>query len=172
MDFNETLGKKLDRNYARMFLNTSWKQHPTKQQLYGNLLPISQTKMNKTCWSLLKEQGRTQKQSSSVNSHTQTHQCWSTKNLIHQLCSDTGCRLDCLQRAMADWNGWRESQGNLCSQYDDDDWYYVCMIKRLWCIGWSWALKRRGSNEHHIFVIHAPLQTGSETAICWRKESV
>ena len=37
--------KKLDGNYTRMFraaLNISWKQHPTKKQLYGNLLPISQ----------------------------------------------------------------------------------------------------------------------------------
>ena len=38
--------KKLDGNYARMlltYLNKSWKQHPTEQQLYGHLSPISQT---------------------------------------------------------------------------------------------------------------------------------
>ena len=35
--------KKLDGNYTRMpqvILNNSWRQHPTKQQLYGHLPPI------------------------------------------------------------------------------------------------------------------------------------
>ena len=38
--------KKLDGNYTRMLraiLNKSWRQHPTKQQLYGHLLPIKKT---------------------------------------------------------------------------------------------------------------------------------
>ena len=40
------LEKKLDGNCTRMpqaILNKSWKQHPTKQQLYGHLFPISRT---------------------------------------------------------------------------------------------------------------------------------
>ena len=38
------LEKKLDGNYTRMFraiLNKSWRQHPTKHQLYGHLPPIT-----------------------------------------------------------------------------------------------------------------------------------
>ena len=38
--------KKLDGNYTRILhavLNKSWKQQPTKQQLYSNLPPILQT---------------------------------------------------------------------------------------------------------------------------------
>ena len=38
--------KKLDGNYTRMLraiLNESWRQYPTKQQLYGHLPPISKT---------------------------------------------------------------------------------------------------------------------------------
>ena len=38
--------KKLDSNYTRMLraiLNKSWRQHPTKQQLYGHLPPIMKT---------------------------------------------------------------------------------------------------------------------------------
>ena len=51
--------KKLDGNYARMLratLNKSWRQHPTKQQLYGHLPPIKKTiKVRQTrhaghCW--------------------------------------------------------------------------------------------------------------------------
>ena len=43
--------KKLDGNYTRILsavLNKSWRQHPTKQQLYGHLLTI--TKTNKVRW--------------------------------------------------------------------------------------------------------------------------
>ena len=38
--------KKLDGNYTRMLqaiLNKSWRQHPTKDQLYGHLPPITKT---------------------------------------------------------------------------------------------------------------------------------
>ena len=40
------LEKKLDGNYTRMLraiLNKSWKQHPTKHQLYGHQTPIAKT---------------------------------------------------------------------------------------------------------------------------------
>ena len=42
--------KMLNRNYTRMLhtvLNKSWKQHSTKQQLYGHLPLISQTLITK-----------------------------------------------------------------------------------------------------------------------------
>ena len=51
--------KKLDGNYTRMLraiLNKSWRQHPTKQQLYGHQPPITKTiKVRQTrhaghCW--------------------------------------------------------------------------------------------------------------------------
>ena len=53
------LEKKLDGNYTRMLraiLNKSWRQHPTKHQLYGHLPPITKTiKVRRTrhaghCW--------------------------------------------------------------------------------------------------------------------------
>ena len=46
MDANKTYGEKLDSNYKRMLraiLNKSWRQHPTKQQLYSHLPPIMKT---------------------------------------------------------------------------------------------------------------------------------
>ena len=51
--------KKLDGNYTRLLraiLNKSWRQHPTKHQLYGHLAPITKTiKVRRTrhaghCW--------------------------------------------------------------------------------------------------------------------------
>ena len=53
------LEKMLDGNYTRMLraiLNRSWRQHPTKQQLYGHLLPITKnmqirrTRQAGHCW--------------------------------------------------------------------------------------------------------------------------
>ena len=43
---SKRLEKKLDGNYTRMLraiLNKSWRQHPTKHQLYGHLPPITKT---------------------------------------------------------------------------------------------------------------------------------
>ena len=40
------LEKKLNGNYTKMFraiLNKSWRQHPTRHQLYGHLPPITKT---------------------------------------------------------------------------------------------------------------------------------
>ena len=53
------LEKKLDGNYTRMLraiLNKSWRQHPTKPQLYGHIPPVTKTiKVRRTrpaghCW--------------------------------------------------------------------------------------------------------------------------
>ena len=43
---SKRLEKKIDGNYKKMLraiLNTSWRQHPTKHQLYGHLPPIMKT---------------------------------------------------------------------------------------------------------------------------------
>ena len=56
---SKRMEKRLDGNYTRMLraiLNKSWRQHPTKQQLYGHLPPITKTiKIRRTrhagnCW--------------------------------------------------------------------------------------------------------------------------
>ena len=56
---NKGMKKKLDGNYTRLLraiLNKSWRHHPTKQQLYGHLPPITKTiKVKRTkhaehCW--------------------------------------------------------------------------------------------------------------------------
>ena len=68
--------KKLDGNYTRILraiLNRSWKRHPTKQQLYGHLLPITKTiqvRRNRHlghCW---KSGGQTHKQHTPVDPFT------------------------------------------------------------------------------------------------------
>ena len=46
---------------------------------------------------------------------------------IHQLCADTGCRLEDSPRMMTDRDRWQENQENMCyvllAHIDDDDKY-------------------------------------------------
>ena len=107
--------KKLDSNYTRMLraiLNKSWRQHPTKQQLYGHLPPITKTiKIRRTrctghCWRSRDEL---------INdvllwtlSHGWAKAGWPARTYIQQLCTDTGCSPEDLPEAMDDRERWRE----------------------------------------------------------------
>ena len=106
--------KKLDGNYTRMLqaiLNMSWKQQPTKQQLYGHLPPITKTiKVRQTrhaghCWRSSDEL------ISDVLPWTTTYgrakagqQAWT---YIQQLCEDMGCSPEDQPEAINDREEWR-----------------------------------------------------------------
>ena len=109
------LEKKLDGNYTRMLraiLNKSWRQHPTRHQLYGHLPPITktiqvrQTRHAGHCWRSRDELIR------DVLLWTPTHGRAKAgrpaRTYIQQLCEDTGCRPEDLPRAMNDREEWRE----------------------------------------------------------------
>ena len=91
--------KKLDGNNTRMLraiLNKPWKQHPTKQQLYSHLTPITKTiKIRRTrhaghCWRSRDEH------ISDVLMWTPSHGRAKigrpARTYIQQLCADTLCR--------------------------------------------------------------------------------
>ena len=109
------LEKKLDGNYTRMLraiLNKSWRQHPTRHQLYGHLPPITKP----------------------IRARRSTHagHCWRSRDelisdvllwtprysrskvgrpawtYIQQLCEDTGCSPEGLPEAINDREMWRE----------------------------------------------------------------
>ena len=120
------LEKKLDSNYTRMLraiLNKSWRQHPTRHQLYGHLPPIMKTiQVRRTrhaghCWRSM------DKFISDVLLWTPTHGWakagWPARTYIQQLCEDTGCSLEDLPEAMNDREKVvREGQGYPCYQHD------------------------------------------------------
>ena len=107
--------KKLDGNYTRILraiLNKSWRQHPTKQQLYGHLPPITKTiQVRRTrhaghCW-------RSKNEPISdvllwTSSHGRARAGRPVKTYIQQLCADTGCTPVNLLEAMDDREGRRE----------------------------------------------------------------
>ena len=108
-------GKKLDGNDTRMsraILNNSWRQHPTKHQLYGHLPPITKTiqvRRNRHaghCWRIRHEL------ISDVLLWTPTYGRAKAGRLartyVQQLCGDTGCSPEDLPEAMNDREKWRE----------------------------------------------------------------
>ena len=125
------LEKKLDGNYTRMLqaiLNRSWRQHPTKQQLYGHLPPITKTiqirwpKHAGDCW-----RSRDKLISDVLlwtPSHGRAKVGWPAWTYIKQLCEDTGCSLKDLAEVMNDRERWQERVRDIhadgTTRWDDD----------------------------------------------------
>ena len=109
------LEKKLDDNYTRMLraiLNKSWRQHPTKHQLYGHLPPITKTiQVRRTrhaghCW-----RSRDELISDVLlwtPTYGRTKAGRPARTYIQQLCEDTGCSPEDLPEVMNDREKWRE----------------------------------------------------------------
>ena len=109
------LEKNLDGNYTRMLraiLNRSWRQHPTRHQVYVHLPPITKTtQVGRTrharhCW---RSRGELL---SDVLLLTPTYGRAKARRpartYIQQLCEDTRCSPEGLPEAMNDREKWRE----------------------------------------------------------------
>ena len=93
-------------------LNKSWRQHPTRHQLYGQLPPITKTvQVRRTrhaghCWRSRNEL------IGDVLLWTPTYDRAKAgrpaRTYIQQLCEDTGCSPEDLLEAMNDREKWRE----------------------------------------------------------------
>ena len=114
--------EKLDGNYTRMLraiLNKSWRQHPTKPQLYSHLPPITKTiKVRWTrhaghCW---------RSRDKLINdvllwtlSYGRTKAGRPARTYIQQLCEDTGCSPEDLPEVMNDREEWRGRVRYICA---------------------------------------------------------
>ena len=116
------LEKRLDGNYTRMLLaimNKSWRQHPTRHQLYGHLPPITKTiQVRRTrhaghCWRSRDELMRDVLQWTPTHGPAKAGR--SARTYIQQLCEDTGCCPEDLPRAMNDREEWRERVKDICA---------------------------------------------------------
>ena len=130
------LEKKLDGNYTRMLraiLNKSWRQHPTRHQLYGHLPPITKTiQVRRTrhaghCWRSRDELIR------DVLLWTPTHGRAKAgrpaRTYIQQLCEDTGCCPEDLPRAMNDREECRERVRDIRAT-SATWWWWFYLIKK------------------------------------------
>ena len=101
--------KKLNGNYTRMLraiLNKSWRQHPTKQQLYGHQPPIMKTRDARHCWRSRDE--LIMDVLPWVSSHGRAKAGRPARTCIQRFSEDTGCNSEDLPEAMNDREEWRE----------------------------------------------------------------
>ena len=126
------LEKKLDGNYSRMLraiLNKSWRQHPTKHQLYGHLPPITKTiQVRRTrhaghCW-------RSREEFISdvllwIPTYGRTKAGRPARTYIQQLCEDTGCSPEDPPEAKNDREKWRERVRVIRASGTTWWWWYV-----------------------------------------------
>ena len=114
--------KKLDGNYTRILRvvsNKSWREHPTKQQLYGHLpsimktIKIRRTRHARHCWRSKDEL------ISDILLWTCSHG-WANagrpaRTYKQQFCADTGCNIEDLLGAIDDRDGWQERVWKICA---------------------------------------------------------
>ena len=133
------LEKKLDGNYTRMLraiLNKSWRQHPTRRQLYGHLPPITKTIQVRRarhaghCW-------RSKDELVSdvllwTPTYGQAKAGRPARTYIQQLCEDTGCKSEDLPEAMNDREKWREMVKDIRAGGTTWWWWWVVVIQITW----------------------------------------
>ena len=130
------LEKKLDGNYTRMLraiLNKSWRQHPTRRQLYGHQPPIMKTIQARQtshaghCW-------RSKDEIVSdvllwTPAYGQSKAERPARTFIQQLCDDTGCNPEDLPKVMNDRETWRERVRDIPASRTSRWWWFGIFVR-------------------------------------------
>ena len=150
------MNKKLDGEYTRMLraiLNKSWRQHPTKQQLYGLQPPITKTiKVRRTrhaghCW-----RNRDELISDVLvwtPSYDRAKAGRPAQTYIQQLCEDTGRSPGNLPKAMNDREERRERVKDIHASGTTWWWWW------WWCI--YIYIQREREREREFFLEILPI---------------
>ena len=129
------LEKKLDGNYTRMqraILNKSRRQHPTRHQLFGHLLPIKKTiQVRRTrhaehCWRSRDELISDVLLWTPTSGRAEAGR--PTRTYIQQLCGDTGFGPEDLPEAMNDRDKWRERVRDIRARGTTGWWWYFFLL--------------------------------------------
>ena len=139
------LKKKLDGNYTRMLrtiLNKSWRQHPTRHQLYGHLPPITKTiqvwraRHARHCW-------RSKDELICdvllwTPAYGQAKAGRPARTYIQQLCEDTGCSPEDLPKAMNDSEKWRDRVRYIRASGTTCWWWWLLKYLRVFHTSFCW----------------------------------
>ena len=124
--------KKVDGNYKRMLraiLNKSWRQYPTKRQLYGNQPHITKTvKVRRTRHAGHCRRSRDKLISDVLlwtPSYGRAKAGRPARTYIQQLCMDIGCSPEYLPEAINDREGWRERVRDIRADGTTWWWYEI-----------------------------------------------
>ena len=122
-----TIKLNLDGNYTRM--NKSWRQHPTRHQLYGHLPPITKTIQVRRC----RHAGHCWRSRDELvrdvllwtPTYGQAKAGRPARTYLQQLCEDTGCSPENLLEAMNNREKWRERVKDICASGTTWWWWWV-----------------------------------------------
>ena len=129
----------------RAILNKSWRQHPTRHQLYGHLPPIMKTiQVRRTrhegpCW-------RSKDELISyvllwIPTYGQAKAGRPAPTYIQQLCEDTGCSPEDLPEAMNDREKWRERVRDIRAGGTTWWWWqYTILLYTRSCLKSRWKI--------------------------------
>ena len=128
----------------RAILNRSWRQHPTRYQLYGHLPPITKTIQAKRtrhaehCW-------RSKDELISdvllwIPAYGQAKAGRPARTYIQQLCGDTGSSPEDLPEAMSEREKWRERVRDIRA------------TSTTWWWWWWWSVIRPGKWDAQTFL--------------------
>ena len=112
-------------------MNKSWRQHPTRHQLYGHLPPITKTiQVRRTryagpCWKSSNELIRDVLLWTPTYGREKAGQ--RARTYIQRLCEDTGCSPEDLPEAMNDREKWREMIRYIRASGTTWWWCYICI---------------------------------------------
>ena len=117
----------------RTILNKSWRQHPSRHQLYGHLPSI--TKTIQVRWT--RHAGHCWRSKDELISdvllwtptYSQAKAGQPARTYIQQLCEDTGCNPEDLPVAMNDRKKWRERIRDIRAGGTTWWWWYVIIYK-------------------------------------------
>ena len=121
-------------------LNKSWRQHPTKHQLYGHLPPIMKTiQVRRT-----RHAGHCRRSRDELISdvllwtliYGRAKPGWPARTYIQQLCKDMGCSLEDLPEAMNDWEKWRERVRDIRASSATWWWWYIYVFVLMLTSSW------------------------------------
>ena len=122
----------------RAILNKSWRQHPTKLQLYGYQPPVTKTiQIRRTRHAGHSWRSRDELVSDVLQwtpSQGRAKAGRPARTYIRLLCADTGCILEDLLKAMDDKERWRERVRNICADSVTWIWwwYKFKVFQEIW----------------------------------------
>ena len=168
------LEKKLDGNYTRMLraiLNKSWRQHPTRRQLYGHLPPITKTIQVRRarhaghCWRSKGELVSDVLLWTPTYGHAKAGR--PARTYIQQLCEDTGCNPEDLPEAMNDREKWWEMVKDI--RADGTIWWWWWIVKLYTyakhnCLKWNVFKNLTVCQQETILILNWIV--GNRTVLC------
>ena len=171
LDANKTAGEKARRQLhknAASNIEQSWRQHPTKHQLYGHRPPIMKTiqvwrtRHAGNCWRIRDEL------ISDVLLWTPTYgratagrPAWT---YMQQLCEDTRCNPENLPEAMNDREKWWERVRDICAGGTTWWWWWYVCIYIYYVVFYGVCIK------HHFNILEPVVISIQRPTLCRERE--